>query len=380
MKDKDMRMTSGFAAKLCFCLFVCGLLLMGCGLFDEAEKKIVRPVVDILDEAVETLENGSLGWQSVLQNMVDELEANGHTLVRNDVSNLLSRAIQDSAVEVRCTVDFMRDRVKEDLIRLRARFTGEELVLVPVFCVPNPPSVDYAFVESGNLTSITIDGYNLDAAKIKVYLVDRQNQRVDVSAKLGNPARYVLTLNLGSNGVPLTAQSDRIEFELPSGLQSVNINQPRAVEQVETVQPFITEPFCPERIGGDREFDGNGPDVEASAFLYTSADQRELWARIELHVKETKSDWSEAQGTWDLPVWPGKLGAKITGFTPNTPSTTAYRDNNHQVDIPSISGGALVQRFEILGDTDDDDIGNCTLDDVYVKVFFNQIQVSYIAE
>jgi hypothetical protein len=39
-----------------------------------------------------------------------------------------------------------------------------------------------------------------------------------------------------------------------------------------------------------------------------------------------------------------------------------------------------VQRFEILGDTGGNDIGNCTLDDVYVKVFFNQIQVSYLEE
>jgi len=366
--------------KLFLFLLLCTLPLLGCGFFDQVEQKVIRPVVDILDEAIETLENGSLGWQSVLQNTIDELQANGHTIVRNDVANLLTRTIQDVGVEVRCTTDFLRDRVKEDLIRLRARFTGETLTLVPVFCVPNPPSVDYAFVESGNLTSITIDGYNLDAAKIKVFLVDRQNQRVDVSTKLASPTQYVMTLNLGSNGVPLSPQSDRLEFELPSGLQTVNINQPRAVEQVETIQPFFTEPLCPTKIGGDREFDGNGPDVTASAVLFTIADQKELWAHIELHVKETKSDWSEAQGAWDLPVWPGKLGARITGFSPNTPSTTGYRDHNHQLDIPSISGSALVQRFEILGDTEDNDIGNCTLDDVYVKVFFNQIQVSYLEE
>ena len=361
-------------------LFLGLFALAGCGFFGQVEQKIIRPVVDILDEAIETLENGSLGWQSVLQSTVGELAANGHTLVRNDVSNLLTRAIQDVGVELRCTTDFLRDRVKEDLIRLRSQFTGETLTLTPVFCVPNPPSVDYAFVESGNLTSITIDGYNLDAANIKVYLVDNQNQRIDVSSKLANPTRYVITLNLGSNGVPLDRRSNRIEFELPSGLQSVNINQPRAVEQVETIQPFFTEALCPTKIGGDREFDGNGPNVTASAVLFTSGDQKELWAHIELHVKETKKDWSEAQGSWDLPIWPGKLNAKITGFTPAGPSTAEYRDRNHQLDIPSIGGSALVQRFEILGDTGGNDIGNCTLDDVYVKVFFNQIQVSYLEE
>lgn len=375
-----MRIALVVQGKLYLFLFIFVAPLVGCGFFSEVEKTVIRPVVAILDEAIETLENGSLGWQSVLQNTIDELTANGHTLVRNDVSNLLTRAIQDVGVEVRCTTDFLRDRVKEDLIRLRARFTGETLTLKPVFCVPNPPSVDYAFVESGNLTSITIDGYNLDATQIKVFLVDRQNQRLDVSTKLASPTQYVITLNLGSNGVPLSPQSDRIEFELPSGLQTVNINQPRAVEQVETIQPFITEALCPTKIGGDREFDGNGPNVTASAVLFTSADQKELWAHIELHVKETKSDWSEAQGGWDLPVWPGKLNAKITGFTPAGPSTTEYRDRNHQLDIPSIGGSALVQRFEILGDTGGDDIGNCTLDDVYVKVFFNQIQVSYLEE
>ncbi|MCE7989638.1 MAG: hypothetical protein DYG89_51480 [Caldilinea sp. CFX5] len=100
------------------------------------------------------------------------------------------------------------------------------------------------------MTSITIDGYNLDAAKIKVFLVDNQNQRLNVSSSLANPTRYLITLNLGQNGVPLDRRSNRIEFELPSGLQSVNINQPRVVEQVETIQPFITEALCPTKNRG----------------------------------------------------------------------------------------------------------------------------------
>ena len=74
--------------------------------------------------------------------------------------------------------------------------------------------------------NIEISGYNLDFANVKVYLVDNQNQRSDVSFALANPSRYLLTLNLGGNGVPLSNSSDKFMFVLPGKTRTININQP----------------------------------------------------------------------------------------------------------------------------------------------------------
>ncbi|MCP4420679.1 MAG: hypothetical protein GY805_29070 [Chloroflexi bacterium] len=360
-------------------LLLFGVLLVSCNVPEEVGKTVIRPGVEILDEAIETLENSSAGWRAVLDKTISELEANSHTLVKNDVSTVLTNAVQDVGIEARCTVDFMRDRVKEDLIRLRAQFTGESLSRTPVLCTPNPSSIDYAFVDSGNLTSLTIDGYNLDSGNIKVYLIDDQGNRNEVTDDLAIPTHYIMTLNLGSNGIPITPSSDRLEFELPNETRTVNINQPRSVEQTIIIPPVLSERLCPDKIGGNRDFSGNGPDVTATANLYVK-NNTELWIKVTLHAKETKSDWTEAYKEWNWSVWPGTGGARITGFTPIGTSTATYRDNNHQLDTPNITGSALVQRFDIIGDTDGDDIGNCTLDDVYMKVQFNQIEIRYIEE
>src|SRR5688572_21610239 len=363
--------------KVCVFYLILIFLLTGCDIGGEIEQGL-RPAVEILNESILKLQGQSISWQQILQETREELIKNAHTTIANDVSNLMTRAISDAGVEVRCYTDFLRDRVKEDLIRLRAKITGEALSLIPVFCVPNPRTIDFALVQEGLVKAIEIDGYNLDVANIKVYLVDDQNQRTDVTTALASPTRYLITLNLGSNGVPLNPQSNKIIFELPANQeQSVNIIQPLPQETSDAFTPPPSEKFCPDRIAGDREFNGNGPDVSASAVLFTK-NESELWVRISLHVIETKSDWSEAAGDWEYALWSGPIGATITDYAPTAPSTAEYRDDNHQPDRPSVSGSGLVQRFEINGDTEDDDIGNCTNDDVYIQVHFGEIQVKYV--
>jgi hypothetical protein len=136
--------------------------------------------------------------------------------------------------------------------------------------------------------------------------------------------------------------------------------------------------LCPRKIdnGADREFDSHGPYVAAWAELFTK-NSRELWVHIFLRARETQSDNSQAQSSWNYPLWTAPIGSTIIQYSPDQPSTTEYVDTNHQLDIPPINGSALVQRFEIMGDTSGDDIGNCTNDDVYIIVTFNQIQVKY---
>jgi hypothetical protein len=133
--------------------------------------------------------------------------------------------------------------------------------------------------------------------------------------------------------------------------------------------------LCPTHIGGDREFKGHGPDVKVDATIRTRNSDREIWVTLHLHAKETRSDWTEAEGTWERKLWTAPTGKRIASIESDRFSEASYRDTNHSLDRPSVRGGALVSKFEVMGDTGGNDVRNCTSDDVYMNVYFNDIQV-----
>src|SRR5687768_14896103 len=74
------------------------------------------------------------------------------------------------------------------------------------------------------------------------------------------------------------------------------------VLKVDSVVQFIPStvgPFCPKQLlGGDREFDGHGPEIWASIKLAIK-DKKQINAEVFMHARETVSDWSETEGTWN---------------------------------------------------------------------------------
>lgn len=231
---------------LCLYIFI---LLSGC----ITPKLPSDEAVKVFDDAIDRLVASSDSWQDVLEDTRDELIKQGQSTLANEVSNVLSRAISDLSIEARCYTDFMRDRVKEDLIRMRAKLTGENPSLTPVFCNPTPKTVDMNLPPERR-PFVQISGYNLDAANVTIYLLDIQGQQSDVTFALGNPSRYLLTLNLGGNGVPLTNLSDKLIFVLSrEETRSINIIQPftptpRSVPSIYTV---TVHTGCVEHAGTD---------------------------------------------------------------------------------------------------------------------------------
>jgi len=222
------------------------LALSGC------VKSSIDKAVRAIDDAVTRLESQSISWQGVLEETRDRLIDEGQSTIANEVSNLLSKTVSDIGIEARCYTDFLRDRVREDLIRLRGTLTGEALTLRPVFCNPTPSVVDLN-LPPDRRPYIEISGYNLDVADIEALLVDNQNRQTDVSSALAHPSRYLLTLNLGSNGVPLDASSDKLVFVMPGETKSVNVIQPVASTPVPVPVTYTVtlETGCVEGGGTD---------------------------------------------------------------------------------------------------------------------------------
>lgn len=145
--------------------------------------------------------------------------------------------------------------------------------------------------------------------------------------------------------------------------------------EIVTFNPAPMTRLCPTHVGGDREFNGHGPDVTANASLEIRNSNREVWIVLYLHAKETRSDWTEAERTWSQRLWTAPSGSNIVNIVSDESSNASYRDTDHDLDRPTVRGGTLVSVFEIMGDTGGNDVGNCTSGDVYMNVYFNPVQV-----
>ena len=203
-------------------------LLAGCGgnPEDEVDKAVVA-----LDRAIEAIQQRSLRWQSVMEESGDELVKRGQSDIAGEMSEAIGRFFADLGTPAQCRPGFVHNRLGDDLIRLRAKLTQEELQLSPVFCPPSPNVVRITDVQDGSLESVEISGYNLDFANIQVLLVDTENQQMDVSHFLTNPSTYLFVLSLGDNGVPLTSSSSELLFTLDANeTKSVNIIQPASLD------------------------------------------------------------------------------------------------------------------------------------------------------
>jgi hypothetical protein len=144
--------------------------------------------------------------------------------------------------------------------------------------------------------------------------------------------------------------------------------------------------LCPQHIGGDREYKGHGPEVDASIELYTSPDNRELMLEVYMHQIETKSNWSEAEYNRDFRLYRAPNGRAIGAVWSNGEyyypdiqggpvEDIYYVDNDHAIDWFYFD--SFVNRVAIIGDTKGNDIGNCTEDDAYISVYLNSIWVWY---
>lgn len=211
-----------------FLIVLLVLALSGCSMLTNAENQAAV----ILDETIRKLATTSDGWQAIVEDTRDKLIAEGESVLANEVANALSQAVSDVAIEARCSADFLRDRVREELIRLKAKLTGEEVAYEPVFCNPTPPAINMN-LPPDRRGIIEISGYNLTAQAVHVDLEDAEGVRASADQSLDNPTGYLVTVNV--NTLALTAASRRLVFTL--GLPGST-----TVERTVAILPKTTPP------------------------------------------------------------------------------------------------------------------------------------------
>ncbi len=99
------------------------------------------------------------------------------------------------------------------------------------------------------------------------------------------------------------------------GATSVNERPPTGQGGTHTVAINIDPvlKLFPDYTKGDREFDGNGPQVSCKVTIRISTDQRHLIGYIHYKFAETKDDWTTGEGVFARSLFEAPVGKRSCG-------------------------------------------------------------------
>lgn len=231
MKYISIKILSSLFTALCLVA-----LLSSC--FDKAVDKTTetaKQAIATLDKAINSLQSESINWRQVLEETRDGLVDETQSTIKNEVNNLISNGIAATGGEIRCNADFIRNRMRQELIHLRnevAQKVGVSLLpestLEPGVCQVTPASIDLA-LEPERRNELKLAGYDFDRTNITVILLNKDKE-IDVTAKLAQPSKYLLTLNLSpTNGIQFSEKSNQILVKATKSgnlISLINILQP----------------------------------------------------------------------------------------------------------------------------------------------------------
>ena len=362
-------------------MLIAPLLISGCSIGDKIDKAtdkvsdIAGDTVATLDNAIDALDRNSSSWQAVLQDTTSKLTKDAQSTVRNEVSDLLNRSVAATGDELRCNMDFIGTRVRQALARIRARLMHQAVPLVePALCHVVPAAVDMA-LDPGRRNKLEFFGYDFDTTPIKVTLHDTSRTQ-DVSAELDRLTHYHMTLNLGANGVPLSKASDKLTLEWQNRpISSIAVIQPATPvcrEKIDTYARDTYLSFTPPHTRGDKEFAGHGPEVWARANW--SSDGTHVKLKLWMKARETRSDWTTAEGERNETYYTAPPGWRIDSIVSGLESSAHYVDTDHNDDRQGGGPNGPVKEFKFRGDHDGDDAGSYT----GVDVTFNPLVVKLV--
>lgn len=350
-------------------------------------KDAVDAAVEIIDKGIEDLQSESSNWQQVLVRVSEQLPKDISETIRVDAANLAKNAISSTGVELRCNVDFLRNRAKDALTNLKNKLLNKPYKkLPPNFCQVVPSFVDLN-IDPVKWSNIAIYGYDLNAKDesdkmLQVALLSENgNVAYLPENRIGRTSNYEMTLNLGGLAnrflnekiVKLQLQYDNNR----SGYPEIVVNEWRPktqrISNVEVNQMTFT-PMG--NCGGDGDFDtGSGDPMTVTLKSELQVNQNAILGRVYMHAREDRPDhtcvegWSEWRTLYNAPD-----GWKITVVTPNTQSPYSTKITEHGEKRFSLPAGESVTYYYVKGDRDGDEKGTYTS----VRVVWGKLNVTLV--
>jgi len=171
----------------------------------------------------------------------------------------------------------------------------------------------------------------------------------------------ITALTLVAAAVPSTAQA------ATSGGKVSRAVHPNTSSFVGVTRVPPNGQFIPPHVGeGDTEFNGHGPDVDATAAL-GGFGTRNLTVSLCMDAIETRSDFTHASGcSGSFVIFTAPPGECVQSVSRETFDELVYRDTNVNIDVFGPQNAAsFVQRWESTGDTRGEDAGVKTGVDIF---------------
>ena len=305
----------------------------------------VKDLTNAFNSAANTLQNvgtelanGSVDFThaaSQLKDVIQELPKEAGAELREALDQAAKGAAQAAGIEGRCSIDFARVRISEDIKYMaqmcRAYALGRKLpqrpFTKPDLCQANMNGIRRdRILQNGTLVwdGWGFDAFNPKAPKVSIALETR-DQRIHPVDIFSQQSSYKITADLSRSKNPVRCICPTQRILLLWGnevISEVNVEEPPP-PTTNTIPAELVPwgPLVADRCANpinphaDREFGGSGPKVEWSVNL-SIANGTELVAHIHYHAIEWRNDKpagdkTEACGEWDKNVYSVPNGWRI---------------------------------------------------------------------
>jgi hypothetical protein len=165
-----------------------------------------------ITQAITALGTPSAAWQGILSQLDDRLRQDKEANLASEVSQIAAKGTATGGTEIRCSADFIRQRMKEDLQRISARLKNQPVPpLEPAFCQVSHSSVTMEQLPG----QIEYYGYDLNAPDAAAQVLLRY-EGGQMPLATSSPAHYLMILNPGAAGL-CNKEDRRIVLRLKSG-------------------------------------------------------------------------------------------------------------------------------------------------------------------
>ncbi len=322
--------------------------------------KAVDKITDAIDNAVAELNQNSAEWQTIMNDLIQELAVIDDelaSLINNDVQNLLDRGVAVIGAEFRCNVDFIGNRMRDALLRLKKEYLNSSTVvstLQPYICEVVPSSVDRILIPD-TVDELEFFGYDFDLEGVKLYVEQSNGTRVDITEHLVKTTHYHMSIILGDDGVDLSIQDDK--FVLTYEFTELSLVK---IIQGSTEMDYATpgrRTYIPPKTNGDNFF-SSYPEVSCRVDLSIINYNTQIQSSLYMKAAETKNDLSTAEGTDTHIIYTAPSGKEIKEISClNYDQLPLYIDTDTGTDYFERGSGGPVLRYEITGHADGADPG-----------------------
>lgn len=343
------------------------MIFNSCNSIEEFQRQVDRSVTE-LTAATDRINANGANIVNVLNGIKTDFPKEIHTIITNDIQNLVTTTIAATGVEFRCNVDFLRNRVKQglkntiiklkNLVAIKKKLPQQPVPAIePTFCSCTPNVVD---LNNESTKSVQIFGYdfnNIDS--LHVYASKLDGTRTEISKWIAKPNNYTLTLGV-NQGISLSG-FNKIEMYMNNkGLYSFLIipKTPQICKEKEwtaTPVPQILE-ILATACGGDDEFAG-AVFMHCDGKLDITANGDAVICKIHFTADEKDGD---THACWDreFTIFQAEAGFRVKKILTPTTFDYSYTNNHEQAD--PFGGSGFVEKAEFRGDHHGGDVGQWT--------------------